>query len=268
MPCNVITYRIAAQVQNRAAAIKLARSGFQVFPCNPATKKPMSGVKWRDQATDDLDRIKAWWRKWPEAMPALPTGRANGVSVIDLDMGPDKDGIAAYRTLGLDPNDAALIVRTAGGRLHLYHDHQEGVANTTSKTGIDVRGEGGYVIAPGAVSATGAYKVEQGDVTFARVMGLTPFPGAMVKPAHEPVTDQPAGDHDIAELRKALGYIPNGGTYDEWVKNLMALHMPPAGQSTALVWRMAGLPGTAATAPKKWPTSGAALAARGHPDHR
>ncbi|MCF6232079.1 MAG: AAA family ATPase [Rhodobacteraceae bacterium] len=234
MQCNVITYHDTAQAQNRKAAINLARNGYLIFPCDPATKRPMPGVKWRDRATSDLDRIKAWWDQWPEAMPALPTGRANGVSVIDLDVRPDKDGIAAYNDMGLDPNDSALIIRTAGGGLHLYHDHQGGVANTTGKTGIDVRGEGGYVIAPGAVSTTGEYTVEKGDITFARVLGLTPFPGVMASPAREPVTDQPAGDHNIEELRKAIGCIPNDGTHGDWVNILMALHHATGGSKHGL----------------------------------
>lgn len=71
---------------NEKVARALAGDGYKIFPCDPATKRPMSGVKWRDAATSEGDKIAAWWRKWPNAMPALPTGEVNGVSVVDLDM--------------------------------------------------------------------------------------------------------------------------------------------------------------------------------------
>jgi hypothetical protein len=185
----------------------------------------MPGVKWRDEATDDAKRVEAWWRRWPDAMPGLPTGTANGVSVIDLDVRPDKDGLAAYRALGLDPADAGLTVRTAGGGLHLYFDHRPGITNRATKDGIDVRGEGGYVIAPGAIGVAGEYRVQDGDLTSARLLGFGDFPTTMLAPEREPATDQPApGSASIEDMAAALAFIPSDGDRDPWVRNLMALH--------------------------------------------
>jgi len=238
-----------AKSKNAVLALNLAQSGYKIFPCNPATKAPMPGFKWRDKATDDLDRIKAWWRKWPDAMPGLPTGKVNGVSVVDLDVDPakGKDGIAAYRDMGLDPDVADLVVRTAGGGLHIYFDHQAGVANSTSKVGVDVRGDGGYVIAPGAYAAHGRYTVEHGDLIVDRMLGFGPFPAALERTEKDTVSDQvDPGECDLVTVRDALHHIPNDGDYDDWNECLMAVHHATAGSADGLAlvlgWS-AGYPG-------------------------
>lgn len=223
------------QSQNERVARSLARDGYKVFPCDPATKRPMPGVKWRDVAATDPDRIAACWRKWPEAMPALPTGKANGISVVDLDMHGDKDGIAAYRERGFDPDDSSLIVRTAGGGLHLYFEHREGIRNSTDPAGIDVRGEGGYVIAPGAVSKAGVYRVEAGDMAFAHLLGFEPFPAALTRPESEPVDDQPEpGDYTPADLWPALAHISSDTDRDPWLEIVMAVHHATGGSKAGL----------------------------------
>ena len=59
---------------NAITAKNLVKAGWAIFPADPSTKKPMPGVKWKEAATSDLDQVEAWWDKWPNAMPALPTG--------------------------------------------------------------------------------------------------------------------------------------------------------------------------------------------------
>ena len=86
---------------NMAAALKLAEAGFPVFPVSQA-RKPL--VKWKDAATDDPTQVRRWWSKWPNAMPAMPTGSRSGVSVLDIDRKNGKDGYAELRKIGLDPD--------------------------------------------------------------------------------------------------------------------------------------------------------------------
>lgn len=61
-----------------------------------------------------------------------------------MDRSKGKDGVAAYWALGLNPDAANVIIGTAGGGRHLYFDYWDGVRNSTDKSGLDVRGEGGY----------------------------------------------------------------------------------------------------------------------------
>lgn len=219
------------QSQNYITARNLARLSFKVFPCDPSTKRPL--VKWRDASTTDLEQIERWWKERPDAMPGLPTGEANGVSVVDLDVRPEKDGLAAYCDLGLDPADAGLIVTTPSGGRHLYFDHRDGVANQATKAGIDVRGEGGYVIAPGAVGKAGQYKIDtKHGMSGAQMLGFGDFPAALMPEDRTSATDQPApGAEDIDTLREALAHVPNDGTHDEWTRILMTLHHATAGSA-------------------------------------
>lgn len=114
------------------------------------------------------------WRRDPEAIPAIATGAASGFTIIDLDVKNGKDGVAAYRKLGFDPFDAGAVVKTASGGLHLYFEYHEGVRNAVDKfaPGIDVRGEGGYVIAPGASGDVGTYELVSGGLDTARLLGV------------------------------------------------------------------------------------------------
>ena len=147
---------------NLQAALSHAKAGRPVFPCGP-DKRPL--VKWRDRATTNPAQIERWWSKWPDAMPGLPMGRASGLAVLDLDKRPDKDGAAALRDLGFDPDSLSpCIIATPSGGQHVYFQWGEGLGNSAAglPAGVDVRGEGGYVIAPGAVNGVGAYS---GDLT-------------------------------------------------------------------------------------------------------
>ena len=140
---------------NLNAALAAGMAGCKVHPCDPKTKKPFT--KWKTEATSDIGKIKLFWEKFPNAMPAIVTGKASGFTVVDLDIKNGKDGVAAYKDLGLDPDDAGTVVKTASGGLHLYFDCFDGVGNSVDKLapGIDIRGDDGYVIAPGPIGEIG-----------------------------------------------------------------------------------------------------------------
>lgn len=227
------------QESNLQAALTLASQGFAIFPADSKTKRPVRGFLWKDQASSDPRAVRRWWKQWPDAMPALPTGKRNGFTVVDIDQRDGKDGAATYRALGLDPDKAALIVQTAGGGRHLYFDHAEGVTISQGgddHPGLDVRGESGYVIAPGAVSATGRYTIVKGDLEAASLTGLGSIPKAVRKILDKPKTKaaEPTGPIDLAELKTALFTIPNDSSYGEWATVLMGLHHATGGSQEGL----------------------------------
>ncbi len=108
-----------APKSNLDVALELAEAGVFVFPAN-ADKKPV--VKWRDESTTDIAKIKAWWRQFPNALPAIDVGKS-GLVVIDADRHGGPDGVQAFyelvKELGLDVS-ACPVVRTPSGGLHLY----------------------------------------------------------------------------------------------------------------------------------------------------
>jgi Bifunctional DNA primase/polymerase, N-terminal len=138
-------------------AIRYARR-WPVFPCipsGPRAKTPCTKHGFYD-ATRDPERIERWWRRWPDATIGLPTGAPTGLVVLDIDVKNGVDGFTALAALGRDisiyENETARV-RTRSGGLHVYFD-TGGRAFRSSKgqtglgRGLDVRGIGGYVIAP------------------------------------------------------------------------------------------------------------------------
>lgn len=145
------------------AALRHAAQGRPVFPCRPRLKVPATahGVK---DATTDEGLIRAWWDTWPDANPAVATGRRSGVLVVDCD---GEEGLRSVCELerANTPLPPTASVRTPGGGLHLWVRHPGGaLPNTVRKLGpgLDTRGDGGYVLVPPALGPSGRrYRPEQ-----------------------------------------------------------------------------------------------------------
>jgi len=133
------------------AALAYARRGIPVFPCQPGGKRPLTYNGFWD-ASADPRRVEAWWLRWPEANVGVPTGERSGLLVLDVDArGGGPESLAALqRAHGPLPTTAKA--RTGGGGTHFYFEYPvEGeVRNSAGRLGpgLDVRGEGGYVVVP------------------------------------------------------------------------------------------------------------------------
>jgi P4 family phage/plasmid primase-like protien len=144
------------------AALRYAENGVRVFPCDPNTKKPLTPNGYKN-ATTNADQIRSWWRTWPTAMIGMPTGEINGCFALDVDQDEAKghNGEAALDALidreGPLP-ETAVSITPRGGR-HFFFEHPGGkVKNSASiiGDGLDIRGDGGYVILPPSVRPDGA----------------------------------------------------------------------------------------------------------------
>ena len=135
------------------AALAYARRGMPVFPCEPLGKRPLTRDGFWD-ASVDAGAVGRWWSRWPDANIGVPTGKRSGLLVLDVD---PRDGGAASLTeleeaLGLLPRTTRAS--TGGGGEHVFFRYpgEAGgeVRNSASWVGpgLDVRGEGGYVIVP------------------------------------------------------------------------------------------------------------------------
>ncbi|QIO36065.1 bifunctional DNA primase/polymerase [Bradyrhizobium sp. 1(2017)] len=140
------------------AALGYAALGWPVFPCNPADKSPLTPRGFKN-ATIDHDIINAWWSQWPNAMIGIPTGIASGLWILDIDIKENADGAAALARLEATHGelpDTYTVASPSGGR-HFYFRYVDGIGNRGGfEPGIDVRGEGGYVIAAGFEHGAGA----------------------------------------------------------------------------------------------------------------
>ncbi len=110
-------------------------------------------------ATTDPGRIRRWWSRWPEANIGIPTGERSGLLVLDI----DAHGFTSLDALEEEhgPLPETLTVRTGGGGMHVYLKYPagSGIRNSAGKVGLglDVRGEGGYVVAPPSRTDKGPY---------------------------------------------------------------------------------------------------------------
>ena len=125
-----------------------------VFPCiatGPRRKRPYVPRGFHN-ASRIATIITAWWRRWPDALIGMPTGRMSGRWVLDIDVkDPAADGFDTLEDLGLSILPETPVVHTASGGLHVYFDAgPRELRNSCSKIGpgLDVRGDGGYVILP------------------------------------------------------------------------------------------------------------------------
>lgn len=108
-------------------------------------------------ASADADRIEGWWRKHPSANVGVTTGNASGLIVIDID--PRHGGRSSLsrleRTHGTLPRTVTAL--TGGGGTHLYFAAPPAPvpSHPGILSGLDLKGEGGYVIAPPSRHASG-----------------------------------------------------------------------------------------------------------------
>ena len=130
----------------------LLEMGFLIIPCHPNQKQPLL-KGWQKDASCDPNVIQRWWAVTPDANMGIPTGQANRVFVLDVDMKASIDGIATLAALEAAhaPLPQTLTATTPSGGRHLYFRYPEGgsIRNRAGfKPGLDIRGEGGFVVAP------------------------------------------------------------------------------------------------------------------------
>jgi len=141
------------------AAHRYADAGWNVFPCAPDSKLPLTQHGFLDASSSHC-RIETWWKTSPAANVAIATGTP-GPDVLDVDVHPDGSGWAALNQLkqvGIVPV-AGAVVRTPSGGGHFYY------AGTCQRNGhlpgqhLDYRGLGGYVVAPPSIVTGKPYVV-------------------------------------------------------------------------------------------------------------
>jgi hypothetical protein len=137
-------------------ALEYARWGWSVFPLRPASKEPATEHGFKDATTDEA-QIRKWWKKQPTANIGIATGRVSGLVVVDIDPRNGGDTAAFWRAANLDAVRLGTVITGSEGR-HLYFRYPAtGDVPTRSNfvTGIDLKSDGGYVVAPPSVHPNG-----------------------------------------------------------------------------------------------------------------
>ena len=142
-------------------AFEYAELGFQVFPVKPDQKTPLF-KNWQKRATKDPKKISEWWGcRSPMANIGVVTGRPSGIVVVDVDVKGEKPGLESLtRLIEEYMLCETRTSRTGSGGKHLYYEQPElEIRNKVNLLpGIDIRGQGGYVVGAGSIVAGNPYE--------------------------------------------------------------------------------------------------------------
>jgi hypothetical protein len=140
--------------------LKLARSyagfGWQVFPLKPRDKVPF--LPWADVATTDEKMITGWWDTQPDNNIAIATGARSGLVALDVDPGHGGEATLAALVAQHGPlPDTPQALTGGGGRHYLFAHPGVEIRNSAGLLGpgLDIRGDGGYIAAPGSTHPNG-----------------------------------------------------------------------------------------------------------------
>jgi hypothetical protein len=216
-----------------AAALRYATErGWAIFPAPRGEKKSHKSAKFSDGrrwgATADPNQIRRDFNRWPKANIGIPTGAVNRIFVVEADtpLGHNVDGISALTSLELQHGKlpATLMAESPTGSLHRYFNHPGDVkiVSRALVPGVDVKGDGGMVIAPPSIRSDGAYR-------WANNLPIADAPRWLLDlVTQEEVEERGFGDELTADsilVDAALEVIPNDDIdWDEWNKIGMAIY--------------------------------------------
>lgn len=161
------------------AALAYAQRGWLVVPlhnptggkcscrkedCSSPGKHPRTEHGLKD-GSKDARRIEQWFARWPDANVGILTGKASGLLVLDVDGDDGKASLKAL-TAAHAPLPKTLCVKTGragsdgkpkGCHYYFRAPAEAAIRNSAGVLGkgLDVRGEGGYVVAPPSQHSSG-----------------------------------------------------------------------------------------------------------------
>ena len=134
------------------AALEYTTRAWPVFPCRGKVPLNTNGVL---GATCSSDAVRSWWLRWPTANIGVATG-PQSFWVLDVDA--DTGGFESLRDLRAAHGELpdTLVALTGGGGEHYFFQYPKDTvirnrARVNGMPGLDVRGAGGYIIAPPSI---------------------------------------------------------------------------------------------------------------------
>jgi hypothetical protein len=214
------------------AALALRKKfGWKIFPARMQGKKKYSWL-WAGHApgqdenwgmSDDVEQLQKNFgnRRWRDRCGiGIPTGAINKIFVIEADtvVGHGVDGLAALRKLELQHSKLpkTLMAVSPSGSVHRYYKHPGAGVKITSATlveGVDVKGDGGMVVAPPSRRGDGVYRWKNTLPIAAAPAWLLEMVQEKERADEEPDPFVQFGNSvrqtSIAELTLATAMIPN-----------------------------------------------------------
>jgi len=211
--------------------------------CDAPGKSPMHAWKALQTAPPTAGQVRGWWQTYPLGNVGCVLGQVSGLVRVDVDGDPGEAALHDWSQGDLPPTWE--FHSSAGGRGLLYLWPQDQPCHTVIKSSPDgehtelrLMGNGSQTVLPPSRHVSGS--------VYAWIPGhgpddlpLAPAPSWVIsrmqvqpRPPRPTVTDQ--GAPDLTYARELLRFIPNTGSYDDWIRIGMALHHTGADWGLAL----------------------------------
>jgi hypothetical protein len=176
--------------------------GWSVIPIRSGDKRPL--VRWEEfqYRRPRVEEVHAWFSGWPEAGIGVVTGAVSGLVVLDIDSRHGGEASLERLQWQHDRLPTTVECRSGGGGRHLYFAHPGALLRNKAglAPGVDLCGDGGYVVAPPSLHASGLRYAWVGDRK-PKMSDLAPLPGWVLRLA----VDQPGRlGHSIAHWRRLV----------------------------------------------------------------
>lgn len=229
------------KTENKCSLVKeqasfLIDQGFAIFPlhsvhddgictcrkqdCSCAGKHP-AVESWLTEKTTNKALINKWWN---EKIPfvfniAIATGKESNLTVIDIDL--KSGGLDTWAEISDTIKlPKTVIVNTGGGGLHYYFKYCKDLKTGTNVLGkgIDVRNDGGYIVAPPSIHKSGqSYKFAE---NYGSKLELAEIPQELINIANAPhkkkIIRTNKGATPLAKAEKLLNCI-SSDNYQTWI---------------------------------------------------
>ena len=150
------------------------RFNMAIFPCRPGGKEPITAHGFKDSSRD-ISQINEWWSKHPEANIGIATGGlSGGLCVVDVDGDAGIEWIRAQENRHGEINTALSL--TGKGYQYWFKSERPIKSRVRLAPEIDIRSEGGYVVAPPSLHPNGRSYAWEVSAPLEEV-GLLPLPG-------------------------------------------------------------------------------------------
>lgn len=187
-------------------ALAYARAGFAVFPCRPRGKEPITKHGFKDAACDEA-QIRKWWMDLPNANVGIAAGARSGLIVVDID---SLAGAKLVAELAAQFGTLPPTHHYTTGKGHQFFfklPFDCGTVPSSAEGGLDIRADGGYVVAPPSIHPNG--KTYQWDARSPNEMALAPvwlLDFARDRDAVLKTLDGPAAAKDVSGGLAAEGH--------------------------------------------------------------
>ncbi len=143
----------------KQAALHYLSIGWCVVPLRSREKRPLTPWQSYQQKRPSRRQIETWFRDNPDANVGIVTGAVSGLVVLDIDTAHGGEDSVQALEQRYGPIPSTVEALTGGGGRHLYFRHPGGIvpSKVGLAPGIDLRGDGGLVVAPPSIHPSGRY---------------------------------------------------------------------------------------------------------------